>query len=356
MTGGFAGLLRTRGRTRTLAFMRRQHRSITAVRHVRSRARVRRLALVVVLSLFGVSERAHAAPIEATGSASARGESDRARDRAITSARKLALEQAIAGVDTPVDAEAVKQVLARADAWTASYRVLELRSSDAGVEVRIEVEIDLPRLRKRIAERRAAPGRSGFAWGALSSTDCPAIDEAAVREPLRGYGIVSDDGPNKLTLAITCSDRGAVTHTHVRAASVEIVARTQGEVSFEVRFTTQGFAEALEEATQIALDRAVAELADELAVEARGDLELRVEQPWPAARVTTLTNALRDAVLGVDAVELAGIAADGSVVLRVGGSIDAHALGRSLQAASFPGFGLVGLRIDGAHALRVRMQ
>src|SRR5690606_24442250 len=98
------------------------------------------------------------------------------------------------------------------------------------------------------------------------------------------------------------------------------------------------------------------ELADELAVEARGDLELRVERPWPAARITTLSNALREAVIGVDAVELAGIAADGSVVLRVGGSIDATALGRRLQEASFPGFSLVGLRVDGAHALRVRMQ
>ena len=315
------------------------------------------LALATVLALLFPIRQAEAAPIEATGSVSAEaGESDRARDRAIAAARKAALEQAISSVDTPVDPEAVKQVLARADAWTAAYRVLEVRSSDAGVEVRIEADIDLPRLRKRIAEPSASPSRAGFAWGALSSTGCPAIDETGIRDTLRSYGIVAADGPSKLSLAITCSDRGAVTHTHVRAATVEVVARAQGEVQLEVRFSTQGFAEDLGEATTIALDRAVAELADELAVEARGDLELRVEHPWPASRITSLSNALRDAVLGVDAVELAGIASDGSVLLRVAGSIDASGLGRRLQEASFPGFGLVGLRVDGAHALRVQLQ
>jgi hypothetical protein len=314
------------------------------------------MLLMVGGALLGLAAPAEAAPVEATGAASAEGESDRARDRAIAAARKAALEQAISSVDSPTDADAVKQVLARADAWTASYRVLEVRATDASVEVRIEVEIDLPRLRKRIAEHSAAPGRAGFSWGALKSTGCPSIDEATIREPLRAYGIVTADGPAKLSFEITCSDRGAVTHTHVRAAAVEVVARTQGEVQLELRVATDGFAEDLDEANKIALDRAVAELADALAVEARGDLELRVEHPWPAARVTVLSNSLRDAVIGVDAVELAGIAADGTVVLRVGGSIDAQALGRSLQTASFPGFGLIGLRIDGAHALRVRMQ
>jgi hypothetical protein len=317
---------------------------------------VPRLTLTVALALLGASQ-ANAAPIEATGTVSAeQGEADRARDKAIAAARKAALEQAIASVDTPVDPEAVKQVLARADAWTAAYRVLEVRSDDAGVEVRIEAEIDLPRLRKRIAEPDASPSRAGFAWGGLKATGCPAVDETAIRDSLRAYGIVADDGATKLSLALTCTDRGAVTHTHVHAAAVEIVARTQGEVELEVRFVTQGFAEDLGEASTIALDRAVAELADELAVEARGELELRVERPWPAARITTLSNALRDAVLGVDAVELAGIASDGSVLLRVAGTIDASGLGRRLQEASFPGFGLVGLRVDGAHALRVRMQ
>jgi hypothetical protein len=315
------------------------------------------LLFAIALALVGASSRVEAAPIEATGTVSAEaGEADRARERAIAAARKAALEQAISSVDTPVDPEAVKQVLARADAWTAAYRVLEVRTSEAGVEVKIEADIDLPRLRKRIAEPSASPGRAGFAWGALTSNGCPAIDENGIRDTLGAYGIVADDRPSKLSLVITCSDRGAVTHTHVRAAAVEVVARTQGEVQLEVRFSTQGFAEELGEATTIALDRAVAELADELAVEARGDLELRVEHPWPAARITTLSNSLRDAVLGVDAVELAGIASDGSVLLRVGGSIDASGLGRRLQEASFPGFGLVGLRVEGAHALRVRMQ
>jgi len=314
--------------------------------------------LAVVLSLSS-SARVDAAPIEASASASASaGEADRARDRAISAARKAALEQAIAGIDTPVDADAVKQVLGRAEAWTAGYRVLELRSSETSVEVRIEAEIDLPRLRKRVADASAGAGQrpAGFAWGGLRSTGCPAIAEAGIRDPLRAYGIVAANGETTLSLAIACTDRGAVTHTRVRAAAVEIVATTAGATKLELRVATQGFAEEPGAATQIALDRAVAELADALAVEARGDLELRVERPWPAARVGILADSLRQAVIGVDLVELAGIASDGSVVLRVGGRIDAATLGRRLQESSFPGFALVGLRVDGAHALRVRMQ
>jgi hypothetical protein len=314
----------------------------------------------LALALVGVSGTTQAAPIEASGQASAAaGEADRARDRAISAARKAALEQAIASVDTPVDPEAVAQVLARADAWTAGYRVLEVRSSTGGeVEVRIEAEIDLPRLRKRVAQSTAgarAP-RSGFRWDSWTASGCPKLADTAILAPLRAYGIVSADADSSLTIAVTCTDRGAVSHTHVRAAAVELVAQTRGELVTEVRVRSQGFAEELDAATQIALDRAVAELADSLSVAARGDLELIVERPWPAARVAALSVAMRDAVLGVDAVELAGIAADGSVILRVGGSLDAHALARSLAAASFPGFALVGLRVHGAHALRVQMQ
>jgi hypothetical protein len=313
------------------------------------------------MSVIGVSLTSEAAPIEATATAEAGkdGEADRARDKAISAARRVALEQAIAGVDTPVDPEAVKQVLARAEAWTAGYRVLEVVTSETGVEVRIEAEIDLPRLRKRIAQPSAdaKPKGSGFAWGTLNSSGCAAaIDEAAIRDPLEAYGIVTRTATSKLTLTVSCSDRGAVTHTHVRAAAVEIIARSEGDAEFELTFAAQGFAENLDAANRIALDRAVAELADELTVEARGDLELRVEQPWPAARVTALGDSLADGVMGVDAVELAGIAADGAVILRVGGNLDVQALGRSLQTASFPGFSLIGLRIDGARALRVRMQ
>jgi hypothetical protein len=333
--------------------MWRQHRWIP---RFSPKTRVASTLSIVLAGSFAGGAAVEAAPIEATASDSGNTEPDRARDRAIAAARKAALEQALASIDTPTDADAVKQVLARADAWTASYRVLEVRTNAGVVDVRIEVEIDLPRLRKRVAVPSPSSGRSGFAWGALTLKDCPSVDEASIRQPLRAYGIVSADGPTTLSIAVTCSDRGAVSHTHVHAATVEIVAKTQGEIVSEVRFTTQGFAEVLDEATKIALDRAVAELGDELAVAARGELELRVEQPWPAARVTSLSNTLREAVLGVDAVALTGISADGSVILEVDGSIDAQSLARALQAGSFPGFRLIGLRIDGAHALRVRMQ
>lgn len=312
--------------------------------------------VLLLASCFLASANTNAAPIEASASAK-RDEVAHARDQAIVAARRAALEQAISTIDVPVDATAVRAVLDRAEAWTAAYRVLEVSEQADRIDVRIEVEIDLPRLRKRVAVvSGSGPAVKGFRFAQLRATGCPAIDEAALTSSLRAYGIVADGGDSSLALTITCSDRGAVQHTHVRAAGVEIVARLEGAVSREERFVSQGFAEQLDAATQIALERGLAELADQLAVEARGDLELRVEQAWPAARVGVLERSVRDSVIGVDLVELAGIAPDGSVLLRVAGRIDAKQLGRALQDLSFPGFTLVGLRVEGGHGLRVRIQ
>jgi hypothetical protein len=315
--------------------------------------------LALAIGISTISSHAVAAPIEASAGVPAEaGAADRARDQAIAAARKAALEQAIAGLDVARDEAAVKDVLARPEAWTTAYRVLEVIERDGQIEVRIEVEIDIPRLRKRVAANGAGGSRGarGFKFGKLAVNGCTSLDEVALREPLRAYGIISDAGTATLSLSIACTDRGAVTHTHMRAAAVEIVATSKGTIELEVRSSTQGFAEEIDAATQIALDRGIAELADELAVVARGDLELRVEQPWPAARVGVLERTLRESVIGVDVVELAGIAADGSVLLRVGGRLDAKQLGAALGGLTFPGFQLVGLRVDGAHALSVRMQ
>ena len=310
-----------------------------------------------LLALLTNSAEALAEPIEASGSAVAQaGEAGSARERAIGEARNAALEQALARLDVTVNEAAIAQVRERADAWTGGYRVLDVRELDDRVEVTIEAEIDIPRLRKRVAARSGPSRGQGLAWGELELEGCAGVDPDRVGEPLRAYGIVADGGHSTLSLTLRCRDRGAVSHTHVRAAVVEIVARIEGGVELETRVDSWGFAAQLEAATQIALDRALGELADELAVEARGELELRVEQPWPAQRLSVLESSLREAVLGVDRVELAGITADGAAILRIGGSVDAEALGRALQGLSFPDFGLVGLRIDNAHALRVRMQ
>lgn len=309
------------------------------------------------------ANRASAAPIEADGRAAhTSGETDGARDRAIAAARRSALDRVIASIEgeLQVDPTAVAKVLERADAWTAGYRVLEVREQAGELAVTIEAEIDIPRLRKRIAakDESSSTRTDGFVWGGVESDGCSALDEAGLAEPLRAYGVVSDaqDGPTTLTLTVRCVDQGAVSHTHVQAAFVEIAAETRGDVALERTVSGRGFAETAADAQALALDRALGELGDQLAVEARGDLELRVERPWPAARVGVLETTLRQAVLGVDAAELAGIAPDGTAILRISGSIDVTGLGQQLQGLSFPGFGLVGLRVDTAHALRVRMQ
>ncbi len=300
----------------------------------------------------------HAAPVEG-GAAStiAKGDAARAREQALADARRNALEQAISTItDVSVDTSAVQQVLTSADAWTASYRVLSVSETPTEVTARVEVEIDVPRLRKRIATRDPSTRAKGFRWGGLTSNACGTVDATRIEDTLRAYGVVGDEGASTLELVADCKDRGAVTHTHVRAAKVTLEAKLSGAQTLTRKVEAQGFAEDPGEASAIALDRALADMADELAVEARGDLELRVEQPWPAARVRRLEVTLREAVIGVDAAELSGIEADGTAIVRVQGRLDAKTLGERLQNLKFPDFSLVGLRLDATHALRVRMQ
>lgn len=299
-----------------------------------------------------------AAPIEGVGTSKVDPEaSARSRDRAIESARRAALEQAIAGItDVAVDPDAVAQVLAAADTWTAAYRILAVGEVDGAMQAKVEVEIDVPRLRKRIAERDAASRPKGFAWGGVSASGCGELDAARLEDPLRAYGIVSDTSPTTLTLTLTCTEQGEVSHTHVRAAKVELAASLSGELKMSRKVEARGFAGDAGQASASAIDRALGELAEQLAVHARGDLELRVEQPWPAARVRRLELTLRESVMGVDAAELSGILADGTAVLRVQGKLDVNLLGQRMQTLTFPDFRLVGLRIDATHALRARIE
>ncbi len=134
------------------------------------------LAIVLTISTIStISMTAVAAPIEASASVPAQeGAADRARDQAIAGARKAALEQAIAALDVARDEAAVKDVLARPEAWTAAYRVLEVSARDGQIEVRIEVEIDIPRLRKRVATPAAggSRGAQGVNFGKVTATGC----------------------------------------------------------------------------------------------------------------------------------------------------------------------------------------
>ncbi|EDM78257.1 hypothetical protein PPSIR1_08731 [Plesiocystis pacifica SIR-1] len=327
-----------------------------------AKMRARAVGRPLVIGLVGLVSlaaptRAQAAPVEASASVPHEpGATDGARDAAVDEARKLALEQALTTIreQVRVDEAAVAGILEHAQAWTAGYRILEVETAGQELRVRVEVEIDLPRLRKRVAVRSETVG--GFRWGGASIEGCADVGEAQLSDPLRAYGIVADASPSSLTLELRCADQGQVSHTRVRAVSVTIAAKTEGDSSFEIAVDGRGFSNLAAEAQAAALDQAIAELADALAVEARGELELRVEQPWPAPRLRVLEGRLREAVIGVDRVELAGIAADGTAILRIAGGVELEGLGRQLQGLSFPGFGLVGLRVDSAHALRVRMQ
>lgn len=305
-----------------------------------------------------VTTPALAAPVEGVAAVALDPDaSARDRERAIAAARKAALEQAIAAIaDVEVDPTALQQVLAQSDSWTAAYRILEVGEQGGQLQAKVEVDIDVPRLRKRLAKRDAASRPKGFAWGGVTASGCGEIDDDRIREPLRAYGIVSDASGSTLTLTLTCTEQGEVSHTRVRATKVELAAALSGDVKLTRKVEARGFHEDPAQASATAIEHAIGELAEQLAVHARGDLELRVEQPFPAARVRRLELTLRDSVMGVDSAELAGILADGTAVLRIQGKLDVNLLGQRMQTLTFPDFRLVGLRIDATHALRATME
>ncbi len=105
-----------------------------------------------------VTTPALAAPVEGVAAVALDPDaSARDRERAIAAARKAALEQAIAGIaDVEVDPTALQQVLAQSDSWTAAYRILEVGEQGGQLQAKVEVDIDVPRLRKRLAKRDAA--------------------------------------------------------------------------------------------------------------------------------------------------------------------------------------------------------
>jgi hypothetical protein len=61
-------------------------------------------------------------------------------------------------------------------------------------------------------------------------------------------------------------------------------------------------------------------------------------------------------VVGVQAVTLAGVASDGSVALRVDGSLTAEELHARLSAVTVPGATLVVGEVDGSHVVHASLQ
>ncbi len=280
--------------------------------------------------------------------------SSKSRRGALIEARTVALTTALDQIDGPVDPAARKAVLAQVEAWTGAYRILSEKEEGGRLEVEVEVEIDLPRLQKRVAPKDARRPR-GFQWGGLdASRACGKVNAAAVETSLEGYGVVSKQGPEgNLTVKMSCQGLGPVPFTHDHAARVEVVASADGSELAARRI--DGYGADPEAALRSAAEEALGELATDLAEHTRVGVELRVRYVGPASRIRLLERTLEDAVLGVRGVSVSGLRPDG-VVLTVDTDEDAAKLMSALQKARFPGFTATDFRVDSPHAISLRIE
>jgi hypothetical protein len=315
------------------------------------------LALALALSAASASaaalapyKGAGAVPIGADGNASA------ARGKALAKARKAALEAALAEITGPIDKSAKKTVLKSADAWTGAYRVLSERTDGGNVTIEVEVDVDLARLRKRLTQ---APSGGSQPLYRIESVDVAdgcgekSTIGGRVEDELAAGGASAKDGA-VLRVRVECTALGAVPHTFLHAARIELVAESDGRPIARIDY--DGFAADGPTSIATAVSEAAGELAGKLAVHRRGTVALRVEAALPAARVRRLERALEQSVVGVARVELVRVHPGGSIVLRVHGQLDAAALGQALEQLQTPGLRASVIALEGPDALAIRLQ
>lgn len=247
--------------------------------------------------------------------------------------------------------------------WTGAYRILESKQAQAengadALVVRVEVQIDLRRIEKTL--RRGARDQSGegFQWGGVSSPYCgePEILGEFVRKNLIDAGIVSAEASaaSSLALEMRCEPLGGVTHTHLTASRVSIRAKVAGKAVGTI--TARGYGDGEDAARDVAISRALANLAERLSQRTTQSLHVRIYDPWPAARLRLIEDALMASVVGVARVRVEELMPDGSVVLEVEGSITAKDLSFELEDLEFADFYVGDPYVESSHEISVRLQ
>lgn len=295
------------------------------------------VGLTLGLATWIVPAAAKALPFE--GEAAVESADAKGRAKALAAARLAALEAAVARVEVAVDGKALAQLRANADAWTSSYRVLASGEGEGG-SLRVEVEIDLPRLTKRLAVRTAGPG-VGFRvtdWQAGESCGGADALRGAGEEPLRAAGVLSDAATRELRVKADCNILGTVPASRLIAARAAVELGTSG--GRRHRSEGFGFGGDEGEATRAAQADAMRQLAPRLREEAAGSVVLRILEVGDGSRVRRLESAIREGVLGVVDVGVSAVEVGGVVRVAVRGVEDPGLLAERLRQLSFPDFSL----------------
>lgn len=313
----------------------------------------------VALAISGSS--ALAAPFAGTGHAAIGGATDglKARSQALERARRTALEAAIEQVGAG-DPASRKSVLANPNAWTGKYRVLQQSDDGATATATVSVEIDTARLAKALATPGASAGAASGLPPLLPSLTvaaqgCPEGLEAGLRRGLVAGGVIRDVAPGSagpvLTASLVCGAVGVVRYP--KQAVVRVAARWSAPGLPELAI---GVGEDLAAATADAAAGLAARASQDLSAKTAGGVRLRLAAPWPAARVRRLERALRESIVGVQTVTVAGVASDGAVTLQVEGSLTAEELHARLSAVTVPGATIVVGEVDGSHVVHASLQ
>ena len=299
------------------------------------------------------------APFAGTGHAGIGGDVDglKARGQALERARKAALEAAIDQVGG-VEPAARKQVLAAPNVWTRSYRVLRQDDDGATATAVVSVEIDTAKLGKALAGPGAGTGSATSSGGSgvmvlpgleLRSEGCPRGLEADMKRALIGAGVVRDVAPGSagpvLAASLQCTALGTVSYPRQTVVRAELALRPTGTVGRPATtIAATGFGEDAQAAASDALGGPgglQGQVAKTMSARPDAGVQLKISAPWPAARVRRLERALRDSVVGVQAVTVAGVGSDGAVTLRIDGALTAAELHTRLATVQVPGVALV---------------
>lgn len=278
-----------------------------------------------------------AAPFEGQAALESETPDAKARRKAVSEARAAAFDAAVESLEASVDKAALAQARASLDVWTSSYRVLEMGAG----RVRVEVEIDLPRLRKRLVPRPVKVARRVALAPVQIDPGCAAElgEPDAWVEGLRAAGLPLTDGADasaeSIVATVSCSQLGPVLATHLQAARVVVQLRGGGA---ELRHEAFGFAVDIDEASSSARDRALTHLAPAIADRFLAPTLVRVVGVGDGSRVRRIERAIKDGVVGADWVQVVGLEAGGVVQVGVRGAVDVDGLARGLAELQFPDF------------------
>ncbi|GEM_PF-5996798 len=301
-------------------------------------------------SLCLIALPSHAEPFVGHGESSA---VQHARDEALRKAKIDSLRAAIDGLVVALDAAEVTAVLASHELWTGAYRIVDEGRIEGRSSIQIEVEVDLPRLTKRVAKSKPRPRTRGYRLGKVVLEGCASNVIDAVLAPLRLHEIfVEAPASDPLHFKVRCEalGRASFTSTEVARVAVTIGGALKGSS------VGAGLATSAEQAQRIAGERAGADLAQKLTMRLAADVVVRIEEPWPASRIRRIEGALREAVMGVREAELVAIEPSGTLRIDVlGDTLDAATLTRELKLLSFPDFQLDDIRIDSPYEITIRL-